>query len=450
MTFTHPDPAFDALEATRLDLLRGADWDPYYAAMAPWLQIPHAYTRSRAVERLCMAVFSVEGRSIGKGRKAEGAQPVKPEDRLAWLLAAVEQAHARFDDVVPAFLKELGRRGLDDPHHTPLLAWLHNLRDAPPPNVSRDVVEGTLVLRESFDEDEASDVKRFVELLDHPSNYVRACAARQLSCIDSPHLTSADAFALIKKKELLRPGIAGPFWTDWHFTREHVPVDAFTWMMDVLENRNGPEPADMQFNGIDFYLHEICDFSPATVRRMIEGGFLDLAIETATEIHGPVPGMEPVLRELADHPDEVVHNRAQVQLALYYRVLHPDAAGGSIRHYPKWSSTCDTFGFSWGQQHVSTVVLYPAEAQAAFNDALAWSLIDRLLPPEIRGALVCGLPGFGDDSAPEPTVFGNHQVLRSYASGASLQLDGDVAAKAWSRITINGGRLGKDWAPFGT
>jgi hypothetical protein len=224
-------------------------------------------------------------------------------------------------------------------------------------------------------------------------------------------------------------------------------VDAIEWMMDILEHRNGPEPADMPFNGIDFYLHEICAYSPETVRRMIKGGHLELAVETAMETHGVVPGMEAVLRELADHPDYLAYYPSQVQLARYCRVLHPGRAHGSIRHLPNWSADCDTYCFHWGKDRTTllTLVLYPKDSLAPFDDALAWSLIDKFLPTELRGEPVNSPIGSWNDGPAEPLILGN-QLQWSYAAGPSVRLDGDVTTKIWQRIEINGGRLGKHWS----
>ena len=68
--------------------------------------------------------------------------------------------------------------------------------------------------------------------------------------------------------------------------------------MNLLERRRGPLPADMPFNDIEFYLHELCRHSPAHVRRMIDGGFLELALMTATEDPDYHTIMVPLIQEL--------------------------------------------------------------------------------------------------------------------------------------------------------
>lgn len=109
MTVARPTPAFEALEKTRLDLLSGTPWDDCYAVMGPWLQGPNGDDRCRTMSRLCMAILGVEGRSRAQGQQGDIARLFEPRDRLAWFLAAVDQAHARFDDVIPTVPKALGR-----------------------------------------------------------------------------------------------------------------------------------------------------------------------------------------------------------------------------------------------------------------------------------------------------------------------------------------------------
>jgi hypothetical protein len=219
--------------------------------------------------------------------------------------------------------------------------------------------------------------------------------------------------------------------------------------MDILERRNGPEPEDMPFNGIDFYLHEICDHSPDTVLRMIRRGHVNLAIETATETLGTVPGMAPVLRQLADHADQRIRNRAQSHLAHYYRFLHPEAEKrGAIRHWPDWSSQADVYSFHHDKNGALWfIVIYPREEGGQFVDKLAWALIDRAMPPALRGEVGFHYLHFSKEPPPGPYSLGN-QLMWRFTSGAFLDMHGDPDGKIWSRIDIGGAHPGSRWEPF--
>ena len=274
--------AFWRLRETDLSELKGSGWDDYYAAMTPWLDCADAEIRACAVERLSMAVLWAE----------------KPSDdqtilrRVQWLTATLADAHRQHADVIPTFLRELRFQGHNDPVAAPLLEWLRTLRSMPLSGVDPDVVEGTEVLLDAVQEgDSPQAMQRWQTLLNAPSNYVRGCAAY---CLGNCYVTgdaAAALFAAIEASELARPGVAGPFWSPQHGNSEDAPVAPVDWMMMLLEQRNGPAPDDMPFNDIEFYLHELCDHSPATVERMLKGGYVSLALQTATETRGVVEGM---------------------------------------------------------------------------------------------------------------------------------------------------------------
>ncbi len=437
---------FADLRALPLHELDEAAWRDYYPAMAAFLADADPETRISAVERLSMAVFWAEQSAERQARKEGGGWGLDQEARFAWFRGALEAAHARFDDIIPALLKGLSYRGDDWLLMTPLRAWLNAMLDAPPPGVARDKVEAALLRLQSFDAGSPDDKAHLIALLDHPSNAMRACAAHHLGAFagDDPGL-----FDLIKAKELVRPGIAGPFWTQFHFDSRYRPIDPIPWMMDILEQRSGPEPSldDMGYNGIDFYLHEVCDGSPETVSRMIAGGHLELAVETACEMRCVMPGMQPILIELGHQADRSIARRAQLQLAMFYRTLHPAIADGSIRHWPDWAPEAEMFSIHWGPANALwLVVLYP-RIDPDFDDTAAWALIDRALPPDLRGPAVRHVLDWEKDEPPGPYETATSRMMQ-FASGASLTLDGDVSVELWRRIEIVGHKLGDRWAPI--
>jgi hypothetical protein len=443
-------PEFERLARVDLSAIRGESaWDAHLAALRPWLLDADGDVRARALERLAMGVLAAERGSVVVARNEGVAIAHDPPSRLAWLLDAIEAAHAVHADMIPAFLGELRYKG-DPPFDTLLIPWLRRLAAAPPAGVDPDMAAGTILLLEpAVDEDDPQAVQRLVALLDHASDYVRACAAKRLADVDGGCMDAAAVFALIRQTELARPGVAGPFWSAWQFHAEHAPVEPVAWMMDIIENRAGPEPLGMPFNGIDFHLHEIADRSPETVLRLLKVGRTDIAIETATEARRAVAGMEEALLLLADDADGSIRRRAQMHLAMYYSVLHPEAqASGAIRRHDGWSDDAEVTSFRYGEENrLWFVVLTPRAADAPFTDAAAWALIDRLLPPASRGPLVRHHLAFDDAGPPEPHRLGD-DLLHRYAAGEEARLTGDVDARTWTRIEVAGWKLGAAWAPF--
>jgi hypothetical protein len=439
---------FHRLRDIDLSELRGeALWDAHFAALKPWLLDPNKDIRKQALERLGMGVLWAEGGSLRWGKEDGVVYTHDPLARLAWLISEVEAAHSIHADIIPAFLGDLRYKGDDEPYRSALIIWLERQRATPRPGVDPGVVEGTLVLLRDIDDEDATSMASFVALLDHAHYYVRACAAHRIGgAVSGPE--AAPMFALIAEKELERPGVAGPFWSEWHGMREDVPVDPAEWMMDLLERRKGAPPADLPFNDIDFYLHELCDHSPETVQRMIDGGHLHLAVMTATETRGFVPGMEALLKTLADRQEPDVSGPSRFHLASYYRFLHPAVTDGSIQHHPDWSPEAEVFSFHWGENHTLWfVVVYPLGENDMFKDETAWELIDRLLSPDLRGKPVRHTLDWPKDGEPRGWRLGN-SLSWAFETGANLSMSGDPDTKTWSRIEIGGGRLRDRWKAF--
>jgi hypothetical protein len=441
------DKSFAALVATPLHALSSDEWDEFCLAMAPFVSSANKSEREQAVERLSMAVLWAERSSATQARNAGVTVAFDAGARLIWLLTEITNANKTQGDVVAMFLAELKYK---DVHYTErglVLQWLNELMQLPPPNLPPDVIEGTIILVESHDEDDAAEVARLIDYLDHQSDYIRACAARELSGMESEAANPAKLFALIKEKELRRPGIAGPFWSQWQFMRESAPVDPIEWMMDILERRSGPEPTDLPFNGIDFYLHEICDSAPDTVSRMMKGGHIHLAIETATEIQSEVPGMAAILRELADRTERDISMRAQIHLARFYRQRYPTHVS-FIAHHQNWSERAELFViFARDMTQVNSVILNPVAQGTEFDDRVAWSLIDRAMPPALRGELAFHPLESNRQHPPKPFAL-RDRILCCFSSGAYIELHGNVEQAKWKRIEISAGRLGAAWNTF--
>lgn len=322
---------FQRLRDIDLSVIACDEWDAYFAAMAPWLISDDSSTREQAVERLCMATFSTEPRLVPY-RKPNAADDARSLAHLAWLLERITAAHAVHRDVIPAFLDRLRWHGERPPFGAALVSWLAAIEANPPVGVVAERAFGACVLVRPFaDWEEAAYV--LIPMLDTHSTYARACAARRLSNIANDESTGPseqDLTALIVEKELIRPGVLGPFWGE---RLDYSNPQETLWLFDILERRQGPAPGDLPFNDIDFYLHELCACRPALVRRMIDHGFVKLAWLTATEIAGPVEGMEPILRELAQNEDRCIAASAAKHLANQYG---PDAPRPQVSHPEGW------------------------------------------------------------------------------------------------------------------
>ncbi len=417
--------AFASLREDRLDFKFSAEWDDYYARMTPFLMSADASIRDSAVERLCMAVFWAE-RSNARRANAEFSLA-----RMHWLRGAVEGAAARNPDVRRAFLGYMRYHGGDELFAAPLCAWFADWLAAAADPRLRDELRGALILHAGYSE---AASREWIAALDDPSDYVRACAAKMLGewCGETTAPTAKDLFDLIGDKDIARPGVAGPFWSGHGKALDGEPHPA-EWMLRILATRRGAEPDDLPFNGVDFYLHELCYSSPDAVERMLRLGCKELALETALEHRGVVPGMEPILARLGDDPAPDIAAYAIRHLAFYYDVLHPRAGEFQVTRSLDWDARAVVFEIPIANKaHVRVfTVLYPREG-ARFTDDDAWSLIDKAVDPARRGALAPHEMAFG--GPPAPYRLGSELLFKF--ERARVTLSGDVDAKSWTRAEI--------------
>ena len=305
---------FWTMQAINLGTIQRERWDGYFSAMVQWLTSDDARARTGAVERLVMATFRAEPNTTPFHFRDE-TYDEHCVARMEWLLAAVSTAQVHHLDVMPALLKTLRNHGNHPPFDTPLARWLADIEAAPSIGVDANHALGIRLLVQPFT-DWASASACLLPMLDHPATYPRACAAHRLSrradkeCADP---TEDEVIALIVDKELVRPGVLGPFWADRYDFRDHP--EKTLWLLDILERRNGSAPFDLPFNDFDFCLHELCSTIPDLVRRMMDKGFEELAWLTATEHAAEIEGMEPILRELARSTNPAIAASAAKHLA---------------------------------------------------------------------------------------------------------------------------------------
>jgi hypothetical protein len=438
---------FEELCRHSFNYFTDAEWDAYYRRMVPYMDSAEASIRGRALERLCMAVMRAEPMTFWRREPRGAIPPAHAVMRLAWLTGLVSEAQRKFPETGGAFLGHLRFHGDDEPFCDPLCDWLRGWLENTPDGVSADQIRGTLVLLGDCGAGWEEAAPRWLALLDDPSEYVRACAARMLGkhCGPETEPSTNELFELIRVKEIARPGIAGPFWPGPSYEPDCDP-DPFPWMMEILEKREGKEPADLPFNGIDFHLHELCGGDTGAIAHMIELGHKDLAMEAATEVPGVVAGMKEILLRLGDAPDAAFAQRAWGHLALYYRTLHPAAAGSRlVKAFPGWHPRAEVFVLQGaGEASPRVVVLYPKGEAGAFADAEAWELLGRVLPADLRGAV--GKSDLDPQGEAKPYRLGN-KAIYNFTSGAIVTLEGHPDTARWSRIEILARSLQGRWRP---
>ncbi len=439
--------AFEELRNDPFDYWTEAEWDGYYVRMAPYMESADVSIRRGALERLCMAVMSAEPSRYWRQEPRGPIPPALAARRLAWLTGLVSEAQRKFPETGPAFLEHLRFHGDDEPFCGPLRAWLHGWLKETPPGVSADKIRGTLVLLGDCGATWEEAAPRWLELLDSPSDYVRACAAKMLGehCSPETEPSIAALYETVRDKEIARPGIAGPFWSGAQFGGGGAP-DPVPWMMDILARRQSAEPEGLPFNGVDFHLHELCGGNIDAIERMIELGHKALALEAATELRCVVDGMKDILLRLGDDPDVRFAQYAWAHLAYYYRTLHPRAAeAGLVKAFPDWHPRALAFALRHeGGASPFAVVLYPRDPAGTLEDAEAWQLIDGLLPEALRGPLDKNV--FDPLGEAAPYRLGN-AVLYYFTSQASLSLEGEPDKKLGNRIEILARALQGRWHP---
>ena len=296
-----------------------------------------------------------------------------------------------------------------------------------------------------------SDQASLLAYLDDDDDMVRAYAARALGnryCGDAAELVPPlpplpEVVATLTAKEIERPGIAGPFFSNWYdfaiddfATRAEVEVEE--WICTILAKRKQPEPETLPCsNGIDFFAHEIFGGRADYVRKLLDLGHDELAVQAATEVDERIDDMEPLLVELGDRADSEVCRLAAWHLASNYRRLHVAGEQRGFVGKRTLDESAELFvslmPLPDGGSYAYSAVVYPRREET-FDEAEAAACLDALLPASMRGELLpFGIPGDGDE--PGLYVYGRSANAR-YACGALVQFRGDLDAKRWDRIRI--------------
>ncbi len=239
-----------------------------------------------------------------------------------WLV--LQHPVAPFDRVFEAWLKDIEARGLAfGDSHTALRRALAfaRLADEAQQRVSRDLIDTEIL-----------------PLLAYPNPLLAAAAARFLGAIYAEPERMVSSGTLEPLPEMLhhiavtpaatRRYVAGGFLMGFdigqiqpfYALRADKALEGFDidgWTLAVL-SESVAEAYIPSAQAFWFYVHEGYCFEPAFIMRLIDDGHLFEAMMCATETHGRVDGMEPVLLRLTTSQDKEAAAGAAHHLASVY------------------------------------------------------------------------------------------------------------------------------------
>jgi hypothetical protein len=199
----------------------------------------------------------------------------------------------------------------------------------------------------------------------------------------------AEMMQLIRNKEIEKPGIAAAWLSGAKIGLTNIDIGE--WILDLLENSPTPEPYLPDFPcNLAFYAHEWFSQDSAAIRRLMNIGRVDIAIEAATDKSCKIESLEPLLIEMGNSDDPNVVRLASWHLAYYYHYLHPNGVKlGYIERIDELPEIDLFLLFSCHQKPDSpyAVVLYAKEKNKSMNRLIAQKWIDQIFPESVRGAI---------------------------------------------------------------
>lgn len=299
--------------------------------------------------------------------------------------------------------------------------------------------------------------QKLFPLLDHPVNLVRAYAARTLGEFYSSggdHLNPSlkEIISDITSKEIERPGIAGPLLNAYY----DFEVDLFEkqsglkiedWFLEILSKRKAPEPDTLPCsNGIDFFAHELFGGRSDYIRKLLDLGYKELALDAATEVNERIDDLLPLLIELGNDEDPEICRRACRHLAHYYQYLHSHGEKmGFIKKILLGKEAelyVNYYLFENEKKYPYSGILYP-NGKSFFRDEEAWKYINKIMPSDIRDEQIPHPASV--QRKPEPYILGNG-VSYAYAR-AIVSLKGDATQKQWRQIEFIWRGTRGAWSP---
>ena len=395
----------DALNVAVRELPSEAEKAALYDSLFALIDGNDPEVQDHALSRLANA-FSLEA-----SEENELAEGVLPQSRLETIIAAVERRLPMRPDLLEDFCIHFTWPRIRETAHEQIQNWLNRLdRSLEPCAVPESALLAARIFYGAYGNTWAEAGDRLLAALDHENETVRACAAHQIGKFcsrlapDTAKHSGWDRdmeadkiathgmtpltyyWALIRTKEIQRAGVAGAFWR----SAPRWTVDADAWLLTLLEQA-APEPYIRYFPcNLGFDAHERYSRNPAAIRRLMDAGRIDIALEAATEEREPVKGLETVLMELGSSENPGIVCRASWKLAYCYNRVHPNGErlGFVQRHLAR--TDCDLLLLFMGDKNSSiphAAVLYPKHPRPYWSLKEAQVLLERVFPPAARGSM---------------------------------------------------------------
>jgi len=415
------------------------EWDEIFALFGEAIGSEQPQVRETAIERAATAIGAEGAQAYRQG----GFTPKPLRQRLAPLLEAVVAQEGQTVGCVESFCHYVALNLLDEePYRSLMLQWLDALADAQ--SISETTFLSCKTRLKGFGDTWEAARKILLLHLDHDELVIRAAAAQQLGRLyvdDDPSQSLAEMMSLIKQKEIERPGVAGPFFGAVYFEFDFIQeqynssIDPVEWTLDILAHRQGDEPDFKYFNGLDFYAHELCGGQAGLIRRLLDLGKTDIAIEAATEWRDRIEEVEPILMELGHHPDPEIAGRAAWHLAYHYHCLHPRGAELGVVELISDLTQVDIFlnYMPKSGEYPYSAVIYPKNDSDLLSDESAWQWVNTVIPPHIRGELAPNV--LRPDGPTGPVTLGD-KTGYTFSHGALIEFRGDHERKQWQTVTI--------------
>ena len=200
----------------------------------------------------------------------------------------------------------------------------------------------------------------------------------------------AETIALIDAKEIEHPGLACAWMSACQVTTDER--DTSNWMIDILGRSPTPETFTSYFPfTLGFLAHEWFSDDSVAIRRLIDGGRIDIACAAATDDNYKKEELEPLLIEIGNDEDTENVRIASWHLAYYYHYLHlRGVAAGYVEAIDDLPEIDMYLLFSRLQEEPESpyaVVIYPKEIDGKLSGETANRWVDKIFPESVRGAI---------------------------------------------------------------
>lgn len=406
------------------------EWQQFFEDGIKLLEHSDERMREYAIERMQKGIWSENSQHY----RAPDFTATPAKQRLLPILDAI----VRQDDREYCLLRFTKWSSLSDDQKTVLSDWL--MAPTSRNTLSTEAVSTAQIQAELYATDDWEEARSFLEpFFGHPNDLLRAASA---AAFGEMYVNGAenlpplcDVMQQVKDWEIQRPGFAGAFLgqllmdTDKDGEIDGSGIKLQDWILEIIAKRRADEPDMPFYNGIDFHAHEILSCNPDAVRKLIEFGAESVAAMAATEENRPIDGMKELLEQLAQSSDDFVSRVCSWQLAYHYRQLHPAAVQ---RGYVEIAEREDVdvflvFDPSEHDDRPYAATIYPR--QNSLSDKIAWTWIDKLIPPDIR-------PPMEENDWPYKTPQISRDCARYVYGAYIINLFGDAENQKWDRVWV--------------